>query len=209
MAHSSCVQLGVQWETSDNQMLQTEINKKNTEIKVLLNTQNLNWPFFRTMYRKLNIIGINNHSNIFKVNKNSIQKAGSGYLCYSWLHSKVRLKVRHQALETPANRCSFSCRTAQSSARWSTKPWIAKLCMLQNSQHLPYKFLLLRCMFVCFHAKLYFLGCMSWYADTIDRSKNQPALWEHLTSQTVHFPIASKAQMEQLLFNTLLLQSPC
>lgn len=88
MAHSSCVQLGVQWETSDNQMLQTEINKKNTEIKVLLNTQNLNWPFFRTMYRKLNIIGINNHSNIFKANKNSIQKAGSGYLCIAGCTAK-------------------------------------------------------------------------------------------------------------------------
>lgn len=190
-------------------MLQTEINKKNREIKVLLNTQNLNWPFFKTIYRKLNIIGINNHSNIFKAKKNSIQKAGSGYLSYSWLHNKVRLKVRHQTLGTLANRCSFSCRTAQSSARWSTKPWIAKLCMLQNqSLRLSSKFLLLRCMFICFHAKLYFLGCMSWYANTIDRSKNQPALWDHLTSQAVHFPIASKAQMEQLLSNILLLQSP-
>lgn len=145
-------------------MLQTEINKKNTEIKVLLNTQNLNWPFFKTIYGKLNIIGINNHREVFKANKNSIQKAGSCYLCCSWLYIKVRLKVRHQDLGTLANMCSFSCKTALSSARWrSTKPWIAQLCMLQNQgrQCSSSKFLFPSCMFACFHVKLFFLGRMS------------------------------------------------
>lgn len=158
-------------------MLQTEINKKNTEIKVLLNTQNLNWPFFKTTYRKLNIIGINNHSKVFKANKNNIQKAGSGYLCCSWLHNKVRLKVRHQDLGNLANMCSSSCKIALSSARWrSNKSWIAQLCMLQNQwQCLASKFLFPSCMFVCFHVKLFLLGCMSWYANTINRSKYQPA----------------------------------
>lgn len=115
-------------------MLQKEINKKNTEIKVLLNTQNLIWPFFKTMYRKRNVIGINHHSKVVKAKKNSIQKAGSHHLCCSLLHNKVRLKVIHQDLGTLDNMFSFSCKTALSSGRWrSTKPWIAHCVCYKTS----------------------------------------------------------------------------
>lgn len=200
-------------------MLQTEISKKNTEIKVLLNTQNLNWPFFKTIYRKLNIIGINNHSKVFKANKNSIQKAESCYLCCSWLYIKVRLKVRHQDLGTMANMCSFSCKTALSSVRWRIAfNWIAQLCMLQNerqclSSKFKFKFqfkLFPSCMFACFHVKLFFLGCMSWYANTINRSKYQPACsvgTSHLSGCA--FPYCQQGTAGAAVQYSVLLQSPC
>lgn len=186
-------------------MLQTEINKMNTEIKVLLNTQNLNWLFFKTIYRKLNVISINNHRKVFKDNKNSIQKAESGYLCCSWLYNKVRLKD----LGTLANMCSFSCKRALRSARCrSTKSRIAQLCMLQNQwQCLSSKFLFPDYMFACFHIKFSFWDvCL----DMPILSKYQPACsagTSHLSGCA--FPYCQQGTAGAAVQYSALLQSPC
>jgi len=66
---------------------------------------------------------------------------------------------------------SFSCKTALSSAALgSTKTWTAQLCVLQNQwECLPSAPLFPSCMFVCFHVKPFFLGCISSYYNTTNR----------------------------------------
>lgn len=66
-------------------------------------------------------------------------------------------------------------------------------------------------MFACFHVKPFFLGYISWYYNTINRPKCQLACslgTSHLLRLCInHFPMVSKAQLEQQS-NALCLHSP-